>query len=165
MDVGCALVQRALHQFFHADRHRVLILQTSAIPCHWHTAYSPAAVGANRHRFPSRAASWRRLPRRGRWCTLLHRINGRHPDGAAVGETKHVMLRIRAKTGPDAGLTWKIGAKPLVIGREKGCDIRVLDLLASRRHCELLAEKDGVRLRDLKSRNATMVNGEAVEEC
>ncbi len=75
------------------------------------------------------------------------------------------MLRIRAKTGPDAGITWKIGAKPLVIGREKGCDIRVLDLLASRRHCELLAENDGVRLRDLKSRNATLVNGEPVEEC
>lgn len=62
-------------------------------------------------------------------------------------------------------MTWAIGEIPLVIGREKTCDVRVKDLLASRRHCELWAEGGGVRLRDLNSRNATLVNGAPAQEC
>jgi pSer/pThr/pTyr-binding forkhead associated (FHA) protein len=51
-----------------------------------------------------------------------------------------------------------------VMGRRKDCDLRIPLDAVSRRHCRLFAEKDTLKIRDLNSRNGTIVNGQAVEE-
>lgn len=45
-----------------------------------------------------------------------------------------------------------------VIGRGKECGLRIASSHISRRHCELLIGKDGVRIRDLSSGNGTFIN-------
>jgi pSer/pThr/pTyr-binding forkhead associated (FHA) protein len=50
-----------------------------------------------------------------------------------------------------------------VIGRERGCDVRIPSAEVSRRHC-LLRVRDGyVTVEDLKSSNGTQLNGEDVQ--
>lgn len=58
-----------------------------------------------------------------------------------------------------------IGAKPIILGRSLSCDITIGDPTVSRKHCEVKLEGDGVVFRDLGSRNISLVNGRAVEEC
>ncbi|MCU0648828.1 MAG: FHA domain-containing protein, partial [Gemmatimonadaceae bacterium] len=53
---------------------------------------------------------------------------------------------------------------PVVIGREAACDLPVADPEVSRRHAELSADADGLRVRDLGSRNGTFVNGVQVSD-
>jgi transcriptional regulator with GAF, ATPase, and Fis domain len=54
--------------------------------------------------------------------------------------------------------------KPLVrVGRAIDNDVRVQSPLASRHHCQILAEPDGLYVVDLGSANGTEVNGEKVE--
>ena len=53
---------------------------------------------------------------------------------------------------------------PVVIGREASCDLPVADPEVSRRHAELNADPDGLRVRDLGSRNGTSVNGVQVTD-
>jgi len=51
----------------------------------------------------------------------------------------------------------------LVIGRAAECDLAVRDILLSRRHCRLEpAGRDGWKVVDLRSRNGTTLNGEAL---
>jgi DNA-binding NtrC family response regulator len=54
---------------------------------------------------------------------------------------------------------WKIDGRPLVVGRGRGCDIRIEDPELSRRHVKVWLEDGAVRFQDLGSRNATLVNG------
>ncbi|MEO7457364.1 MAG: GAF domain-containing protein, partial [Gemmatimonadaceae bacterium] len=53
---------------------------------------------------------------------------------------------------------------PLIVGRAPTCDLPVFDPTISRRHAELVAEGDTLRLRDLGSSNGTFLNGAKVEE-
>jgi pSer/pThr/pTyr-binding forkhead associated (FHA) protein len=46
-----------------------------------------------------------------------------------------------------------------VIGRQKNCDFRIPLESISRRHCEVHCDNDSVVLRDLGSRNGTLLNG------
>src|SRR6266540_2207615 len=57
----------------------------------------------------------------------------------------------RAQARPD---------QPLVIGRERGCQLVVDDPLVSRRHAEVVFAEDGWLLRVLGSRNGTFVEGQ-----
>jgi hypothetical protein len=50
------------------------------------------------------------------------------------------------------------------VGRDPRCDISDSDPLLSRRHAEFTEEADGVRVRDLHSRNGLQVNGVDVNE-
>jgi pSer/pThr/pTyr-binding forkhead associated (FHA) protein len=51
-----------------------------------------------------------------------------------------------------------------VVGRRRDCDLRIPLPSVSRRHCQL-SNLDGVlKVRDLSSRNGTIVNGVAVDE-
>jgi adenylate cyclase len=52
--------------------------------------------------------------------------------------------------------------RALVLGRSATTDLPVYDPTISRRHAELTAAPDGVRVRDLDSSNGTSVNGERV---
>ncbi len=52
----------------------------------------------------------------------------------------------------------------VVIGRKNTCDLRIPLHSVSRQHCELLAEDDGLRLRDLGSSNGTFHNNKRIQE-
>jgi transcriptional regulator with PAS, ATPase and Fis domain len=57
-----------------------------------------------------------------------------------------------------------IGNEPLVVGSGEGCQILIDDPHVSRRHAEICRTPDGVILRDLGSRNGTLVGRIAVKE-
>src|SRR5258708_956391 len=50
----------------------------------------------------------------------------------------------------------------LVVGRDPSCQLNALDPLLSRRHAEFVCTSQGVSVRDLKSRNGILVNGNKV---
>ncbi len=52
-----------------------------------------------------------------------------------------------------------------VIGREKGCDLRIPTPEVSRNHCEIHNEGSQIILRDLGSSNGTYMNCQRVSEC
>src|SRR3982074_3705295 len=52
----------------------------------------------------------------------------------------------------------------VTIGRSPDCQIVLKDFGISRTHARLLADEDGVRIQDLKSKNGTQVNGVPVVE-
>jgi len=52
---------------------------------------------------------------------------------------------------------------PLIVGRAPTCDLPVFDPTISRRHAELVADGESLRIRDLGSSNGTFVNGSRVE--
>ena len=52
----------------------------------------------------------------------------------------------------------------MLVGRDPECEISHADPRLSRRHAEFRVTAEGVRLRDLGSRNGTHVNGRIVEE-
>ena len=51
-----------------------------------------------------------------------------------------------------------------IIGRGRECDLRVPVLTVSRKHCQLVSEGGGLRIKDLSSSNGTFVNNRRVEE-
>lgn len=72
---------------------------------------------------------------------------------------------LTAKSGSSRGESWLIGPRPIVLGRSLSCDITIGDPTVSRKHCEVKLDGEGVFFRDLGSRNISLVNGRAVEEC
>jgi diguanylate cyclase (GGDEF)-like protein len=67
------------------------------------------------------------------------------------------------EAGPDTGLVVAVGDRPVTVGRETGCEIRLTDTSCSRRHIRVLpGAAGGVVLEDLGSANGTFVNGAKV---
>ncbi len=67
--------------------------------------------------------------------------------------------------GADTGLTVAIGERPITLGRETGCEMRLTDTSSSRRHVRLVPSTGGVvLLEDLGSANGTYVNGTRVKQ-
>jgi transcriptional regulator with PAS, ATPase and Fis domain len=66
--------------------------------------------------------------------------------------------------GGGAGRPVVIGSDPMVLGSGEGCAVRIDDPHVSRRHAEICRTADGIVLRDLGSRNGTMVGRIAVKE-
>jgi DNA-binding NtrC family response regulator len=75
------------------------------------------------------------------------------------------MFIITAKSDALKGLTWLLDDKPLSVGRSSECAIHIEDNLVSRVHCWIYLEGRAIRLVDLGSRNATLVNGVPIEDC
>ena len=50
------------------------------------------------------------------------------------------------------------------IGRRQDCDFCIPLMVVSRRHCEVNLDFGKITVRDLKSRNGTLVNGNPIEE-
>jgi len=72
-------------------------------------------------------------------------------------------MRLIAVYGPLRGSVFTVDTE-LVLGRGTGNDIDLEDDLVSRRHCSLKAEDRGIVLRDLGSRNGTLLNDAPVSE-
>lgn len=87
------------------------------------------------------------------------------PVADEAGETGP---RLRIESGPGAGNVREIGARPLTIGRQQGCDFRIADPELSRSHCRvtLRSTPSGQELlvEDLGSANGTEINGTLVTD-
>ena len=74
------------------------------------------------------------------------------------------MPRLIVTRGADEGKQFNLNGPVLLIGRDSGAKIKLLDTEISRRHAELTETTDGYRVRDLGSVNGTFVNGRAVQD-
>jgi putative nucleotidyltransferase with HDIG domain len=75
------------------------------------------------------------------------------------------MPQIRIKTGHQKGKVIQIdGDKPLILGRDAQATFQILDKGVSRAHAEIFRVGEMVFIRDLNSRNGSLVNGETIKE-
>jgi transcriptional regulator with PAS, ATPase and Fis domain len=89
-------------------------------------------------------------------CTLTSFDQGRSLRLPAI----HIAVTLPDKRVIAASLD----IRPLVIGSSDECDLTVSDPRISRRHCELRITDRGVTLRDLGSKNGTLVGGVPIVE-
>ncbi len=82
------------------------------------------------------------------------------PRPAVKGTVRR--FRLTVVEGPSRGVTWQSTTDRCSIGSHVRNDLVVDDPTVSRFHCEILVDESGVRVRDLKSRNGTVVDGVAV---
>jgi len=72
--------------------------------------------------------------------------------------------RLLGIAGPFQGTAFSLQERNVSIGRESSNDLWIADSALSRRHCLLLPQGGQCVIRDLGSRNGTLVNGVPVEE-
>ena len=72
--------------------------------------------------------------------------------------------RLVAVSGPLRESVFALPDAELSIGRDASNDLPIGDPSVSRRHCLIYREPGGYKVRDLDSRNGTLVNGEAVQD-
>ncbi|WP_441286160.1 sigma 54-interacting transcriptional regulator [Sorangium sp. KYC3313] len=73
-------------------------------------------------------------------------------------------FRLELVEGPARGAVWDSSADRCSLGSGEGNDLVVADPTVSRFHCEIRIDEAGARVRDLKSRNGTNVDGVAIVE-
>ena len=66
--------------------------------------------------------------------------------------------------GPLKGIAFTLPASEVSIGRDSSNQLWAADPALSRRHCVLVATDSQFSIKDLKSRNGTLVNGVPVEQ-
>jgi predicted component of type VI protein secretion system len=71
-------------------------------------------------------------------------------------------VRLTVARGKPLGKVITVTGPSFTIGRDESCQLRPHVELVSRRHAELTITPGAVRIRDLGSRNGTLVNGRAV---
>jgi len=64
----------------------------------------------------------------------------------------------------EGGAQVALGARPITVGAHASCDLVLADAQVSRRHAELAAVPEGVRIKDLGSTNGTWWQGSRVTE-
>lgn len=72
-------------------------------------------------------------------------------------------VRLKVLTGGSQGKELKLKEGEFLIGRSDSCHLRPKSDAISRKHCVLFVDQKNVRVRDLKSRNGTLVNGEKID--
>jgi len=86
-------------------------------------------------------------------------------DATVAGKNKVEVRGGRIKPAKISGAAWiDIGPEPVIVGRNAACKLVVDDGKVSAVHAELVATEQGVRLRDLGSRNGTFVGSVRVGE-
>ncbi len=73
----------------------------------------------------------------------------------------NVTLKVAA--GVHAGKELAVPVPKCLIGRHPDCDLRLKSQAISRHHCVLYVRDGNVFVRDLKSRNGTLVNGQRIQ--
>jgi transcriptional regulator with GAF, ATPase, and Fis domain len=74
------------------------------------------------------------------------------------------MPRLVYKGGPHQGETFALDKARIVIGRDMGCDVQLLDGKTSRKHAEITVDRGQHFIVDLGSANGTMLNGRNVRK-
>jgi len=82
--------------------------------------------------------------------------------GAPVPQVRR--FRLVVLDGPKPGLTWESEADRCAIGLHKSNELVIDDPTVSRFHCELRVDPSGAWVRDLGSRNGTLLDGVEVLE-
>jgi transcriptional regulator with GAF, ATPase, and Fis domain len=82
------------------------------------------------------------------------------PSGAKSRNTP----RLVAVAGPLRESVFALPQSELSLGRDASNGLPISDPSVSRRHCLIRPEGSGYKVRDLDSRNGTLVNGEAVKD-
>ncbi|HEY8240915.1 MAG TPA: FHA domain-containing protein [Kiritimatiellia bacterium] len=72
-------------------------------------------------------------------------------------------MRLRYTSKDGAHKEFELGDKPITIGRSPDADITLLDERVSRVHCGIRLWDGDFYIKDLKSRNGTIVNGRPVD--
>lgn len=72
-------------------------------------------------------------------------------------------VRLRVLHGSKRGHELEVKGPHFFIGRGENCHLRAQSDLISRRHCALIIEEASVKIRDLRSKNGTLVNGDTIE--
>ena len=72
-------------------------------------------------------------------------------------------VRLRVLGGKHEGKMIPLPPGKFLIGRERDCHLRPSSELVSRHHCVFYVDQYAVRLRDLGSRNGTIVNNDRLE--
>jgi DNA-binding NtrC family response regulator len=85
------------------------------------------------------------------------------PLTARHTETRLRGFSLRVESGPDAGKSVRSTGAELSVGTAPGNDLALTDGTVSRHHCSLTATTDGCLLRDLGSRNSTIVGKHRVQ--
>jgi DNA-binding NtrC family response regulator len=86
-------------------------------------------------------------------------------EATVAGKNKVEVRGGRIRHAKDAGAAWvDIGTEPVIVGRNAACKLVLDDGKVSAVHAEFVATEQGVRLRDLGSRNGTFVGGVRVGE-
>ena len=73
------------------------------------------------------------------------------------------MIRLRIRDGARSRDV-ELDAARIVFGRLPECDVRLESPGVSREHAELERTRAGWRLRDLGSRNGTLLNGDKIDD-
>ena len=100
---------------------------------------------------------------------------GPGPAGAVAATVTHAEARparqgivrrfcLTVVEGPSRGAAWQSTGDRCSIGSHHRNDLIVEDPTVSRFHCEIVVDESGVRIRDLKSRNGTVLDGVVVLE-
>src|ERR1700691_461203 len=79
-------------------------------------------------------------------------------------EVAALLPRLLVLSGPLRDSTVPLSERETTIGRDGSNGIAVTDPSVSRKHCLLSFQEGRFRVRDLDSRNGTLVNGTAIEE-
>ncbi len=86
--------------------------------------------------------------------TQTHTITARGLDAVEFLETT-----VKLQRGSAPAKEAKLGLTPLVVGTDSTCELVSDDPVVSRRHCQVLRDPAGFRVRDLKSKNGCRVSG------
>jgi DNA-binding NtrC family response regulator len=73
-------------------------------------------------------------------------------------------FRITVLKGPQIGHSWESGTDRCSIGSHPSNDLVIQDPTVSRFHCEVQISENGARVRDLDSRNGTVIDGVQVND-
>ena len=75
------------------------------------------------------------------------------------------MASLLIVAGPNEGDYYPLGKRTMVVGRDEGCPIQVLDDLVSRKHAQIRCDPaDGsYHILDMKSANGLYINSRKVE--
>lgn len=69
------------------------------------------------------------------------------------------MLRLTLQTGAEAGKVHEIASERVMIGRSVNNDLQIIDRRMSRNHSEIYLENGQWKVRDMGSKNGTLLNG------
>jgi hypothetical protein len=79
-------------------------------------------------------------------------------ERTVMGQSKPEATLV-VRQGPHAGMSYPLGGRQMVIGREEGMDIALQDAESSRRHALVSWQGGQYVIEDLGSTNGTFVNG------
>jgi|YelNatPaOPRAMG01_1025707.scaffolds.fasta_scaffold70083_2 pSer/pThr/pTyr-binding forkhead associated (FHA) protein len=87
-------------------------------------------------------------------------------SGSSAGKVLVVRVVFERRGGQKVSGEWLylLFGNQFLIGREEGCEIRIIDERISRKHCLIRLGEENASLTDLGSTNGTFRNGELVED-